>query len=286
MKLYKKIILLFLFLVLIFSATITYSYYLGSKGIMIREYTISDSKIPTSFYGFKLLHFSDLHYQVNDYDKVKRLITKINSTKPDLVVFTGDLLNEKLSFKDKSTLVNQLKKIKTQIGKFYISGDNDIKNTESSDILEEAGFVSLDDNFETVYYNGTDYMLFTGLSTMENKTTSIQDKTKTTDNYLKDLGKSASPSYKILLAHEPDIVDKISIDDYDLILAGHNHNGQIKYLERFFLPKNGKKYYKSYQKVHKKPMYISNGIGNENIPFRLFNQPSINLYRFKKSDEK
>ena len=67
MKLYKKIILLFLFLVLIFSATITYSYYLGSKGIMIREYTISDSKIPTSFYGFKLLHFSDLHYQVNDY---------------------------------------------------------------------------------------------------------------------------------------------------------------------------------------------------------------------------
>ena len=280
MKLYKKIILLFLFLILVISIITVYAYYLGSKGLKVREYTIVDNKIPTSFYGFKILQFSDLHYQASDYNHLKKLINKINDVKPDLVIFTGDLLYNKLSYKNQNILIEQLSKIKNTIGKYYISGDNDINNPQSSVILTKAGFSNLDDNCEPIYYNDNEYILLTGISSISNKIDS-NDKVKNTDNFLKNLDKSRSPSYQLLLLHEPDLVDDIDLDNYDMILAGHNHNGQIKFLEHFFLPDNGKNYYKPYQKVKKKSLYISNGIGNELVPFRLFNQPSINLYRLK-----
>lgn len=280
MKLYKKIILLFLFIILIISLVIIYSYYLGSKGLQVREYTIVDNKIPTSFYGFKILHFSDLHYQPSNYKQLKKLINKINDIKPDLVIFSGDLLLNKLSYKEQNILINELVKIKNTIGKYYISGDNDINNPQSSTILTKANFSNLDDNYEPIYYNGSEYILLTGISSISNKI-DTNDKIKNTENFLKKLGKSDSPNYQILILHEPDLIDDIDLNNYDMILAGHNHNGQVKFLEQFFLPTNGKKYYKPVQKIHNKPLYISNGIGNEFVPFRLFNQPSISLFRLK-----
>ena len=70
-------------------------------------------------------------------------------------------------------------------------------------------------------------------------------------------------------------------EHYDLILAGHSHNGQAKlpFIKPFYLPNNAKNYYDNYYKVENTDIYISNGVRNSIVDFRLFSTPSINVYR-------
>ena len=94
--------------------------------------------------------------------------------------------------------------------------------------------------------------------------------------------------YKIILVHEPDMIDKI-LDKYPntgLILAGHSMNGSVNIpgIKNVLLPEGALEYYKPYYEVNNTKIYISNGIGVNNINFRLFNSPSFNLYRFNKQN--
>ena len=68
------------------------------------------------------------------------------------------------------------------------------------------------------------------------------------------------------------------------VFAGHSHNGQINipYIKKLLLPEGSKKYYNNYYKVNNTNLYISSGLGESNINFRLFNKPSINFYRINK----
>ena len=83
------------------------------------------------------------------------------------------------------------------------------------------------------------------------------------------------------------MIDKV-LEKYpntSLILSGHSINGSINIplLKNGLLPDGAKKYYKPYYKINNTDIYISNGIGVNNINFRLFNSPSFNLYRLKRS---
>ena len=86
--------------------------------------------------------------------------------------------------------------------------------------------------------------------------------------------------------HESDYMDEVLSNDYnfDLVLAGHSLNGSINipFIKNIFLEKYGTKYYNNYYEFPNTKLYVSNGVGVSNINFRLFNTPSINIYRFKK----
>ena len=95
----KKIFMIIFKFIVIFSilAIIFYSYnkYISTKTVIVREDRIVSSKIPSSFDGVKVVQFSDLHYGSTIFiDDVKRLVKMINERKPDIVVFTGDLINK------------------------------------------------------------------------------------------------------------------------------------------------------------------------------------------------
>ena len=81
--------------------------------------------------------------------------------------------------------------------------------------------------------------------------------------------------------HEPNNIDKINYSNFQLILAGHNMNGQMNIpgIKSLFIDKNNKKYTKTYYKKDGTNIYISKGIGTSNFKARLFNKPTINLYR-------
>ena len=83
------------------------------------------------------------------------------------------------------------------------------------------------------------------------------------------------------MLHEPDYIDQIGYEDYDLILAGHSHNGQVRvpFIGAVVLPVGAKKYYKEHYDLGDTKLYISSGIGTSTLNFRLFNRPSINFYR-------
>ena len=79
-------------------------------------------------------------------------------------------------------------------------------------------------------------------------------------------------------------IDDIEIYNYDLVLAGHSHNGQVAlpFYGAIILPNHAKNYYKPHYKINDTDLFISSGIGTSNFNFRLFNRPSFNLYRLTK----
>ena len=98
----KKIFIFILIIIIISVSIIFYSHYIGTKGLIIKEFKITNDKLPDNFHGLKIVHFSDIYYGSTVKEKeISNLVKKINELKPDIIVFTGDLLNNNINLKEK-----------------------------------------------------------------------------------------------------------------------------------------------------------------------------------------
>ena len=279
----KKIVRFFLIIFLLITITIIYARYGGISGLITKEYKIESSLIGEDFDGLKVVHFSDLHYlRVTNNDKLKEIVDEINLIKPDIVFFTGDLIDKDftLTDKDKDDLINGLSSIKAKYGKYAVLGNHDyVKNIEIfKDIYSNSNFNLLQNSYDIIYSSNNDKLFIGGV---DNYSYNEADINKVME-YFND---NSDISYKIILVHEPDYIDNILTSyNVNLVLAGHSHNGQINipYIKNFFLPYGSRKYYENYYKVNDTDLYISSGIGESSVNFRLFNKPSINFYRINR----
>ena len=262
---------IFFGLVLIIALIILYARYVGTTGLIIKEYSINTS-VPKSFDGLKIAHFSDFHYgRTTNIDSLKNLVKEINLTKPDIIVFTGDFIDKdvKVNNDDINNIKNELSKLNSTYGKYYVTGNHDIKNEHYSEIFDYAGFSNINDNYDIIYSKDNEPIMLSGTNYNSDL------------NYLNDLFTKELPSYKINIMHTPDTFDDIKNYNFNLVLAGHSHNGQVDlpFYGAIYTPKGAKKYYKPYYKIDNTDLYISSGIGTSNYNFRLFNRTSFNFYR-------
>ena len=279
----KKFIRFLFILLLIILLLLIYCRYEGTRGLITKEYKIETNSIPSSFDGLKVLHFSDLHYlRVVDDNMLKKVVEEINLINPDIVIFTGDLIDKDFNINDKQKeqLITLLKSINSKYGKYSIIGNHDyIKDKEEIEtIYNESNFILLQNTYDIIYNSENEKIFIGGLDTYSYDKADI-DKVM---NYFKD---NDNIDYKIILVHEPDYIDTITSKyDVDLVLAGHSHNGQINipFIKNFILPYGSQKYYKNYYNVDNTPLYISSGIGESRINLRFLNKPSINFYRINK----
>lgn len=253
-------------LLLIIIVIILYAFFVGTKGITIKEYKIETQKIEKSMDGLKILQFSDLHYgsSVNLND-VKKIVNKINETKPDIVIFTGDLIDERyeLSSEDKDNLIKLFSKIEALLGKYYITGEEDYE--DSSSILNLSNFINIDDKEQLIYKNNTKPILLIGKNSLE--------------GYFEN---DTEDTFKILAIHNPSDINDLKEYNLDIALAGHTHNGQINIPKiKDLLIKED--YKNSYQRVNGTKLFINPGIGTSKINVRLFNRPTIYLFRITKT---
>lgn len=276
----KKILSTILIILILILSLLVYSRFIGIKGLNTNEIIIEDT-IPESYNNLKIIHFADIHYKkVITEKEIKNLIIEINKTKPDLVFFTGDLTDEdyQLKTKDINFLIKELSKIETKYGSYAILGDQDINNREIvNNIYIQSNFTLLENTSTIIQNEQNDKILLIGLTNSKNEQSNIKEIIKPTSNNI---------SYKIILTHEPDTTDIILREDntIPLILSSHSINGSINIpiIKKFLLPENAKKYYKPHYQINNTNLYITNGIGLNQINFRLFNKPSINLYKLKK----
>ena len=278
----KKFIKFLLIIILVISLTIVYARYGGTRGLITKEYKI-ETNIDNSFDGLKIVHFSDLHYlRITNKETTKNIIKEINILNPDIVVFTGDLIDK--DYTPTNTDINDLKElllsIKSKYGKYSVIGNNDNKIRETiEDIYTNSNFILLNNDYDIIYGNNNDKLFIGGLDTYSYDKSDI-DKVMT---YFAD---NEDINYKIILVHEPDYIDIINskYNDINLVLSGHSHNGQVNipYVKKLFLPFGSRKYYENYYKVSNTDLYISSGLGESRINFRIFNKPSINFYRINK----
>lgn len=277
----KKIVIscfkFIIIIILLSMAFYSYTTYISSKIITVKEERIINEKIPTNFNGLKIIQISDIHYGstifIND---IKKLVKLVNQRSPDLVVFTGDLINKdyKLNSKEQEKLIVELKKIKTTIGKYAIMGEED--STEFNTIMKQSNFTILNNSYDLIYKNNNTPILLVGLNNSKkdiNINSAYEYFNQPTHN---------SNIYTITLLHKPDTVDEI-LEKYpsDLFLAGHSHNGQVNipYIGGMLKKEGSKKYINEFYQINDSKLYISSGIGTNGNGFRLFCRPSINFFR-------
>lgn len=276
----KMILKIILIIFLVISSTILYARFIGTKGLIVNEHNVKIPNLPESFHGVKIVHFSDLHYGSTIFSKeLNSLKKQINELEPDIVVFTGDLIEEKYKPNDKDieALIKFFKGINATIGKYLVSGNHDYKQSYFMKFVNDFGFEFLDNNYKLIYYKSTTPIMITGLSSSEEKKIDI-DKAF---SYYSD-EKNDKNIVNITILHEPDNVDKI-LKKYpsNLFLAGHSHNGQVRlpFIGSIVKVPGAKKYYEPYYKVNNSELYISGGVGESTLNLRFFCHPSINLYR-------
>ena len=267
-KVFKVLLWIFIPLFLVFIVLYTTLRFIGNYGIVVREYANYNAFFPEKISGLKIIQFSDIHYnKYSSVSKIEKMVKLINKTNPDIVVFTGDLIDSEYQI-DKETkekIMNEFNNIKSKYGKYAIKGDED--KDEFKEIFDNSNFEILENTIEKIYI---------GSSTI--------DLIALNEDYNKDSVTKNDSNFSIVLVHKPDLADQI-IKDYNaqIIMAGHSLNGQIV-LPLFgpLIKKEGaKKYCSSYYRINNTDLYVSGGLGNSKYEFRLFNHPSINFYRLR-----
>lgn len=266
----KRILTTILILLITTLLLLIYGRFITINNLKINEKEININ-INESFNGKKIIHISDIHYKkVIDEKTIKKLVKNINKAKPDIVLFTGDLIDKdyKMTNKDTNFLIKELNKIETQYGFYAVLGDNDFSDIDTvKKIYLQSNITLLENEVVKIYNENNNYIELVGLSSYNQNKFDIS-KINNNNSYI--------------IVHEPDSSNKIINKlNPNIIFAGHSLNGSINIpiIKHLLLPKGAKKYYKKYYKVKNTHIYISTGIGLNNINFRLFNNPSINLYR-------
>lgn len=261
-----------------------YGVFIAAKNFKINEYKIESDTITSMYEGLKIVQISDIHYGNSIKKKeLNKIIESVNKIKPDLIFFTGDLIDYKLNEKQHKEIVEAFNKLEAKLGKYAVSGNHDYFYEKWNEIIEEMGFYNLNDTYVEIYNNSTDSIFVAGISDNIYSTKNIKDKSETIFSYLNN-EEEKHHIYKILLMHEPDYIEDIDYNQFNLILSGHSHNGQVRLpiIGSLYTPIGSKKYKEEYYKINNTELYISNGLGTTLIPIRLFNNPSFSLYRLTK----
>lgn len=275
----KNFIIKFILLVIIIvTSTLLYARYIETNRLVTKEIPIIDNKINDDFDGLKIVHISDTHYKRVITEKyLNKLSKEINLLNPDIVVFTGDLIDKDSNITDDdiTILKNFLNSINYKYGKYAVIGNHDyaIDIDTLNSIYNESNFKLLNNEVDIIYSKNNNKLYLGGISTGNFTDDDISKMIVNED------------IYKILLFHEPDYASDLRNINANLLLSGHSHNGQVNIpiLKKSFLPKNATKFYEEYYNINGTKMYISSGIGVSRVNFRLFNPPKINFYRINKN---
>ena len=248
----------------------------NNTALQVTQYTISSSRIPESFDGFKIIQISDLH-NAKFGDDNSRLLEKIREQSPDIIVITGDIVQAKpmenaLSFARQATQIAPT---------YYVPGnhENRFDYEPLFNGLRAAGVILLL-NESTPLQKGDQQINLIGL---EDPTfypgESIADK-------LQPL--IEENSYNIVLSHRPEEFDTYVNCKADLVFTGHVHGGQFRlpFVGGLYAPNQGlfPKYDAGVFAQERTQMVVCRGIGNSAFPFRLFNRPEIVVVTLEKAE--
>lgn len=272
----RKIITSIIFIIILF---LVYSFLICPSLFIVKEYKVSSTDIPNSFDGLKIVHFSDIHYGTRINKKqLDKIIKKINEIKPDIVFFTGDLIDKNIISTDeiKKEITSSLQELKSINYKYAVVGNEDDDNTFKT-IMESANFKVLNNETTLLYYKENTPIAITGFNIIDSnpKYSILNDKV---DNI------EINKLYNIVLFHESNGIDNIINYNPDLVLSSGTLGGKVNIVKPLFLSKNNDKYYEDYYKINNTDYYISNGLGTTDVNFRFNNNPSINFYRLYKEE--
>lgn len=274
-------------------ASIIYGMTKGKYNYQVLKHTLFFEDLPEAFDGFKLTHISDIHSgSFDDELKIKYGIDLINKQESDVILFTGDIVNNKAEEMD--SWIEDFKKLKANYGKYAVLGNHDYgeyvkwkskKEKEQNfqaikNIHSKIGFNLLLNN--SVYLEKEDDKI--ALIGVENWGTRFK---KAGDLALAS-SKIKKEDFKILLSHDPSHWNaevKNHKNNYQLTLSGHTHGMQFGIEIPGFKWSPIQYVYKQWAGVYKEfnsYINVNRGFGFLAFPGRVGIWPEITVITLKK----
>ena len=267
----------------------------GAHDYRVRKVTLKLPNLPTSFDGIRIGQLSDIH-SGSFWNKtaVKGGVEMLMGEKPDLVFFTGDLVNnESAEVKD---YIPIFEKIKAPLGVFSITGNHDYGDYHAwqSKEAKRKNFAHLIDAHKLLGYDllmnehrmielGGDKLAIIGI---ENWGAGRFSKYGKLDQAYSGTNEAAT---KILLSHDPtswDAIVRPNHKDIDLTLSGHTHGFQfgveianVKWSPCQYVYKQ---WAGLYQEDHQY-LYVNRGFGYLGYPGRIGMPPELTIFELKRA---
>jgi predicted MPP superfamily phosphohydrolase len=236
--------------------------------------------IPKSFEGLKIIQFSDTHlgFQYN-LIQFEKLVKKMNDLQPDLIFFTGDLMDAPNEYPKINQLVPILQQLKASLGKYCIFGNHDhggygsdiyrniMGSADFTVLLNESTPIKLKDG-SRIYLIGIDDAML-GQPDLKVALKHVPDNT-----------------FKLLLSHAPDLAESSSQYPIHWQLSGHSHGGQVKipFVGALVTPPFARKYTEGLYTIGESnplTLYVNRGIGTTRLPFRFMARPELTVFILK-----
>lgn len=282
-KFLKKGIGTILSLIGIGSGGYIYSRYIEPKRLEVKHITVKHNKIPLSFDQMNIVQFSDTHLGFQyTLDQLEDHVNRINSLNPDIVFFTGDLMDEPNHFPYIKKIPPILNQIQAPFGKFAVYGNHDHGGYGTNiymNTMKNSGFSVLRNEGTTIQQKDGSKIHIAG----------IDDAMLGTPNLTQALKSTPKDAFQILLSHAPDLADAASTYNVDFQLSGHSHGGQVQipFFGALITPPYGKKYPEGeYHLNHNYPLYlyVNRGLGTTRLPLRFLSVPEITVFTLKATD--
>ena len=252
----------------------------GNTALELNTYTISSSKLPQSFDGYRIAHVSDLHNAEMGKDNEK-LLTMLREANPDMIAITGDLIDSRNT--DIEVALQFIREAVKIAPCYYVTGNHEARVNEYGELkagMEAAGVTVLEDAKFEISIDGETIMLI-GVNDPSYQTDYLFGDTKTVMNTKLEELHTEQDRFTILLSHRPELFETYVDHDLDLVLSGHAHGGQFRlpFIGGLVAPNQGlfPEYDAGIYAEGNTNMLVSRGVGNSILPFRINNRPEVIL---------
>jgi predicted MPP superfamily phosphohydrolase len=189
----------------------------SAKGFAWHEVGLPIADLPHDLEGFRILHISDLHARAGWDPAYDDLIGRVNANPPDLIVHTGDYVDDKHDHRNViPTVCRLLDSLDARLGSVGIMGNHD------GDLLGPPlrGLKMRQiDHHRLILASGSAQLEMIGLPGVDRADLDMQ--------FLRAIPPKQPGTIRLALCHFPDLVRKTQFLKPDIFLAGHTHGGQI-----------------------------------------------------------
>ena len=256
----------------------------GNTALELNTYTISSSKLPQSFDGYRIAHVSDLHNTEMGKNNEK-LLAMLRDADPDMIAITGDLIDSRNT--DIEVALQFIREAVKIAPCYYVTGNHEARVNEYGELksgMEAAGVTVLEDA-QTEISLESETITLIGVNDPSYQTDYLFGDSETVmDTKLEELH-TEDDVFTILLSHRPELFDIYADHGMDLILSGHAHGGQFRlpFIGGLVAPNQGffPKYDAGLFSEGSTTMIVSRGVGNSIIPIRFNNRPEIVVAELK-----
>jgi len=232
-------------------------------GLEWNRYLLPVAGLPQQLDGLRIAQISDLHLRDYWCDALDELIHRVNCERPDLIVMTGDFVDDKRNHLPAVPFVRRLVgQLQARCGCFGTLGNHDRYSLGPR--LEGSGVTLLDGRSTIVRADGVELELL-GLPGVERKDLTRQ--------VLDSFPPRRLGTPRLILSHFPDHIRKAGALQPDVYFAGHTHGGQICLPGGFPIIRHDSLPRRLCRGVHRAAgtwLVISRGIGFTGLPLRIF----------------